>query len=180
MKTILTLIAFAGFLMFGAERNENLFQYELNLINGEAITLEEFKGDVLLVVNTASECGFTRQYSGLQALFETYSNRGFKVLGFPANNFGGQEPGTDEEIAVFCEVNFGVTFPLFSRLSVRGEDQHPFFELLTNLENPDFTGDISWNFEKFLIDRDGNLVRRFSTRTEPDSEEMISAIEALL
>lgn len=180
MKTILTLIAFAGFLMFGAERNENLFQYELNLINGEAITLEEFKGDVLLVVNTASECGFTRQYSGLQALFETYSDRGFKVLGFPANNFGGQEPGTDEEIAVFCEVNFGVTFPLFSRLSVRGEDQHPFFELLTNLENPDFTGDISWNFEKFLIDRNGNLVRRFNTRTEPDSEEMISAIEALL
>lgn len=180
MKTILTLIAFAGFLMFGAERNENLFQYELNLINGDSITLEEFKGDVLLVVNTASECGFTRQYSGLQALFETYSDRGFKVLGFPANNFGGQEPGTDEEIAVFCEVNFGVTFPLFSRLSVRGEDQHPFFELLTNLENPDFTGDISWNFEKFLIDRNGNLVRRFNTRTEPDSEEMISAIEALL
>lgn len=180
MKTITTFIALIGFLMVSGERNESFYQYELNLINGETITLEEFEGDVLLIVNTASECGFTRQYSGLQTLYETYYDKNFKVLGFPANNFGGQEPGSDEEIAVFCEVNFGVSFPLFSRISVRGVDQHPFFEMLTNWENPDFTGDISWNFEKFLVDRNGNLVRRFDTRTEPDSEEMISAIEALL
>ncbi|TVQ67389.1 MAG: glutathione peroxidase [Balneolaceae bacterium] len=180
MKTMITLFTLIGFLMINGERNDTLFQYELDLINGETITLEEYRGEVLLIVNTASECGFTRQYSGLQELFEAYSDKGFKVLGFPANNFGGQEPGSDEEIAVFCEVNFGVNFPLFSKVSVRGEDQHPFFETLTNWENPDFSGDISWNFEKFLIDRNGNLVRRFNTRTEPDSEEMISAIEAVL
>jgi len=99
MKTMITLFTLIGFLMFGGERNDAIFQYELDLINGETITLEEYKGEVLLIVNTASECGFTRQYSGLQELFETYSESGFKVLGFPANNFGGQEPGSDDEIA---------------------------------------------------------------------------------
>lgn len=159
------------------ERTDNIYQYELNLIQGETVSLEKFKGDVLLIVNTASECGFTSQYAGLQKLFETYSDRGFKVLGFPANNFGGQEPGSDEEIAQFCEMNFGVSFPLFSRISVQGDDKHPLFETLTSMDNPDFTGEISWNFEKFLIDRNGNLLRRFRSNVSPESEEMINSIE---
>ena len=180
MKTIIALIT--GLILMTAtdERTNSIYQYELNLINGEKISLNEFKGDVLLIVNTASECGFTRQYEGLQSLYEDYSEQGFKVLGFPANNFGGQEPGTDEEIAQFCEMNFGVKFPLFSRISVKGEDQHPLFEMLTSIENPDFTGDISWNFEKFLIDRNGNLVRRFKTNVPPEGEEVREAILSTL
>lgn len=156
--------------------SEEIYKYNVNLINGENISLEQFKGDVLLIVNTASECGMTPQYEGLQKLYEEYSDKGFKVLGFPANNFGGQEPGTDEEIAQFCELNFGVTFPMFSRISVKGDDQHPLFTTLTELDNPDFTGDISWNFEKFLIDRDGNLLRRFKSNESPDDEKLRNAV----
>ncbi|MCC5941273.1 MAG: glutathione peroxidase [Balneolaceae bacterium] len=180
MKTILVILTLMLSMVVQSDSNEDIYTYSLNLINGENISLEEFKGDVLLIVNTASECGFTRQYEGLQNIYEEYSEKGFKVLGFPANNFGGQEPGTDEEIAQFCEMNFGVTFPLFSRISVRGDDQHPLFDLLTNLENPDFTGDISWNFEKFLIDRNGNLKRRFKTNVSPESEEVREAILSTL
>jgi glutathione peroxidase len=181
MKAIALIITLMSFMMFtNSERTDNIYQYELNSIDGKNISLEEFSGDVLLVVNTASECGFTRQYSGLQKVYETYADQGLKVLGFPANNFGGQEPGSDEEIAAFCEVNFGVTFPMFSRISVKGDDQHPLFDYLTSLENPDFTGDISWNFEKFLIDRNGSLVRRFKSNVEPDDENLLSAIQELL
>lgn len=180
MKTILVILTLIFTMVVQSDTNEELFSYSLNLINGENISLDEFRGDVLLIVNTASECGFTRQYSGLQAIYEEYSEKGFNVLGFPANNFGGQEPGTDEEIAQFCELNFGVTFPLFSRISVRGDDQHPLFNLLTESDNPDFTGDISWNFEKFLIDRNGNLVRRFKSNVDPESEEIRKAITDLL
>ncbi|TVQ06588.1 MAG: glutathione peroxidase [Balneolaceae bacterium] len=180
MKTITVIVTLLFLMLSKSEQTGGVYQYELNLINGEKISLSEFEGDVLLIVNTASECGYTRQYSGLQKLYEQYSDKGLKILGFPANNFGGQEPGTDEEIAQFCEMNFGVKFPLFSRISVRGDDQHPLFTMLTNVENPDFTGDISWNFEKFLIDRNGNLVRRFKSNVEPDSEELLSAVDALL
>ncbi len=180
MKIIFFTITLLFLMISKSERTDSIYQYELNLINGEIVSLEEFKGDVLLIVNTASECGFTSQYEGLQKLYETYSDQGFKVLGFPANDFGGQEPGTDEEIAQFCEMNFGVTFPLFSRLSVRGDEQHPLFEMLVNKENPDFTGEISWNFEKFLIDRNGNLLRRFQSNVSPDSNDMISSIEKAL
>lgn len=181
MKAIALIITLISFMMFtDTERTDNIYQYELNSIDGEKVSLDEFSGEVILVVNTASECGYTRQYEGLQKIFDTYSDQGFKVLGFPANNFGGQEPGSDEEIATFCQLNFGVSFPLFSRISVKGDDQHPLFDYLTNLENPDFTGDISWNFEKFLIDRNGNLVRRFKSNVEPESETLLSAIQELL
>ncbi len=180
MKTITIIVTLLLLMLPKSEQTDSVYQYELNLINGQKISLSEFEGDVLLIVNTASECGYTRQYSGLQNIYDQYSEKGFKVLGFPANNFGGQEPGTDEEIAQFCEMNFGVSFPLFSRVSVKGEDQHPLFTMLTNIENPDFTGDISWNFEKFLIDRNGNLVRRFKSNVEPDSEELSSALNSLL
>lgn len=180
MKTILLSILIFGFMASDTERTERIYQYELKSIDGKNISLEQFKGEVLLIVNTASECGFTRQYAGLQKLYEKYSDEGLTVLGFPSNDFGGQEPGTDEEIAAFCEMNFGVEFPLFSRLSVKGDDKHPLFDMLTNEQNPDFTGEIGWNFEKFLVDRNGNLLRRFNSRTEPESEELISAIETAL
>lgn len=158
----------------------SVHNFSLNSITGEKVDLTEYKDKVLLIVNTASECGFTVQYNDLQALHDKYAEKGFVVLGFPADNFGGQEPGSDEEILEFCERNFGVSFPLFSKLSVRGDDQHPLFEFLTSASNPDFEGDINWNFEKFLIDSDGNLVRRFRSRTEPMSEEITSSIESLL
>ncbi len=180
MKTILVILTLMLSMVVHSDSTEDIYTYSLNLINGENISLEDFKGEVLLIVNTASECGFTHQYEGLQKIYEEYSDKGFTVLGFPANNFGGQEPGTDEEIAQFCEMNFGVSFPLFSRISVRGDDQHPLFNLLTNLENPDFTGAISWNFEKFLIDRNGNLVRRFKTNVPPEGEEVREAILSTL
>lgn len=176
MKTIILLLTSISFLMITNERTESIYQYELNTINGENISLGDFEGDVLLIVNTASECGFTPQYEGLQELYDEYSDQGFKVLGFPANNFGGQEPGSDEEIAQFCQANYGVTFPMFSKISVKGDDQHPLFEYLTKTDNPDFTGDISWNFEKFLIDRNGNVVRRFKSNVTPMSEELTSAV----
>ncbi|MCG2587188.1 glutathione peroxidase [Rhodohalobacter sp. WB101] len=162
------------------ERVETVYQYELNTINGENISLSDYEGELLLIVNTASECGFTPQYEGLQELYETYSDQGLEILGFPANNFGGQEPGSDEEIAQFCELNYGVTFPMFSKVSVKGEDQHPLFEYLTTAENPDFKGEISWNFEKFLIDRNGNVVRRFKSRVEPMSGELTNAVTEYL
>lgn len=180
MKTILLLLTLISILMPTTERVETVYQYELNSIDGENISLSDYEGDLLLIVNTASECGFTPQYEGLQELYETYSDQGFKILGFPANNFGGQEPGSDEEIAQFCELNYGVTFPMFSKVSVKGEDQHPLFEHLTTAENPDFKGEISWNFEKFLVDRNGNVVRRFKSRVEPMSGEMTNAITEYL
>lgn len=181
MKAIVLLITLISFIMFtDTERTDNIYQYELNTIDGEMVSLEEYSGEVILVVNTASECGYTGQYEGLQEIYETYSDQGFKVLGFPANNFGGQEPGSDDEIATFCELNYGVTFPMFSKISVKGDDQHPLFDYLTNLENPDFTGEVSWNFEKFLIDRNGNLVRRFKSNVEPESETLLAAIQELL
>jgi len=163
-----------------AQNTENVYQFELESIEGKDISLQDFEGSLLLIVNTASECGFTRQYSGLQKLHEKFNDKDFYVLGFPANNFGGQEPGTDEEILEFCKVNFGVDFPLFSRSEVKGEEIHPLFRYLTNAQNPDFTGDIRWNFEKFLVDRNGKLVHRFRSNVEPDSKELLNAIESYL
>ncbi|WP_304622104.1 glutathione peroxidase [Rhodohalobacter sulfatireducens] len=180
MKTILLLLTWISVFMTTNERVETVYQYELNTINGENISLSDYEGELLLIVNTASECGFTPQYEGLQELYETYSDQGLEILGFPANNFGGQEPGSDEEIAQFCELNYGVTFPMFSKVSVKGEDQHPLFEYLTTAENPDFKGEISWNFEKFLIDRNGNVVRRFKSRVEPMSGELTNAVTEYL
>jgi glutathione peroxidase len=180
MKTVVLILISLMIMMTSKERKDNVYKYELNSIDGKNISLEQFKGDVLLIVNTASECGYTGQYDGLQALHETYSDKGLKVLGFPANNFGGQEPGTNEEIAQFCELNFGVSFQLFSKISVKGEDKHPLFKHLTEAENPDFTGSIGWNFEKFLIDRNGNVLRRFKSNVTPNSKELTKAVELAL
>ncbi len=155
---------------------DGFYDFIVDDIDGNPTELEQFKGKVVLVVNVASRCGYTPQYEGLQNLYEKYSDEGLVILGFPANNFNGQEPGTEEEIKQFCRLNYGVEFPMFSKVSVTGEDQHELFKYLTSLENPDFTGDIKWNFEKFLIDRNGNLVRRFRSAVKPESQEMISAI----
>jgi len=159
---------------------DSIYEFKPTNINGKETSLSEFEGDVLLIVNTASECGYTPQYEGLQDLQQKYSEKEFNVLGFPANNFGGQEPGTDKEIKQFCKVNYDVSFPMFSKLSVKGADQHPLFNYLTNTDNPDFTGEIKWNFEKFLIDKDGTLLRRFRSDAEPKSNEITQAIEQAL
>jgi glutathione peroxidase len=139
------------------------------------------KGKVLLIVNVASKCGFTGQYEGLQELYTTYSNRNFAVLGFPANDFLGQEPGTEAEIQSFCTLTYGVTFPMFAKILVKGKDMHPLYKFLTSKEtNPEFGGAISWNFNKFLIGRDGATVGRFGSRTKPEDKELVEAVEKAL
>jgi glutathione peroxidase len=158
----------------------SIYDFKATNIDGKEISLDKYKGKVLLIVNTASECGYTPQYEGLQNIYEEFSDESFAVLGFPANNFGGQEPGTDEEIKQFCKVNYDVTFPMFSKISVAGDDQHQLFKYLTSAPNEDFTGAIKWNFEKFLIDSNGTLIRRFRTDVEPESKEIREAIQKAL
>jgi len=160
---------------------DNLYGFTVKNIEGQDVSLSEYRGKVLLIVNVASKCGFTGQYQGLQALYEKYKDRGFVVLGFPANNFLYQEPGTNEEIKQFCSTRFHVTFPMFAKISVRGKDQHPLYQFLTEKKtNPEFGGKITWNFNKFLIDREGRIAARFGSRAEPESAEVIQAIEKAL
>lgn len=156
---------------------ETVYDFTLDTINGASQSLSVYKGQVLLIVNTASRCGFTPQYAGLQALYEKYQARGLVVLGFPANNFGGQEPGSNEEIQQFCSLKFNVTFPMFGKISVKGNDIHPLYAWLTAHPNG---APVSWNFNKFLIGRDGKLIRHFGSRSAPESEELTAAIEAAL
>lgn len=158
----------------------SIHSFTVQDIRGRNVNLADYKGKVLLVVNTASKCGFTPQYKELQELYARYSDKGLVIIGFPANNFMSQEPGSNEEIAEFCEVNYGVKFPMMSKVSVKGDDMHPLFKMLTAAENPDFKGDINWNFEKFLISADGQLNRRFRSRVAPSDRELIAAVEALL
>ncbi len=159
----------------------DLYNIEVETIDGESIRLEEYRGKVLLLVNTASKCGFTGQYAGLQHLYETNQDQGLVVLGFPANDFLRQEPGTNEEIESFCKTNYGVTFPLFGKISVKGKNQHPLYTYLTSKKsNPEFAGRISWNFNKFLIARDGQVIGRFGSRISPDDETLATALQAAL
>ena len=148
-------------------------------LSNEPVDMSRYRGKVLLVVNVASKCGYTPQYEGLQALSEKYAPKGLAVLGFPANDFGAQEPGTNEEIAGFCKKNFGVTFDMFSKISVLGEDKHPLYKWLTTA-NPSFPGEVKWNFEKFLVGKDGQVVGRFGSKVKPDDPELIAAIDAAL
>lgn len=160
--------------------NDSIFNYTMKDIDGKEVSLESYKGKVILVVNVASKCGYTPQYEGLQSLYETYKDEGLVVLGFPANNFKGQEPGSDEEIKQFCTLNYGVEFPMFSKVSVKGDDQDELFKYLTQEQNPDFTGEIKWNFEKFLINKEGDLIRRFRSNVEPESNEILDAVKSAL
>ena len=159
----------------------SIYDQKINTLEGEPADLSQYKGKALLMVNVASKCGLTPQYEGLEKLHETYGSRGFEVLGFPCNQFMGQEPGTAEEIETFCSTNYGVTFPLLAKTDVNGDDRHPLYAELT--KTPDDggeAGDIQWNFEKFLLTPGGTVVNRFRPRTVPDAPEVIAAIEAVL
>jgi glutathione peroxidase len=159
----------------------SVHDFTLKAIDGKPLALSNFKGQVMLVVNVASQCGYTPQYEGLEKLYETYKGRGFVIAGFPANNFGEQEPGTDSEIQTFCKSKYGVTFPMFSKISVAGGDKVPLYRFLTDRSaNPKTGGEIQWNFTKFLVDRDGKVIQRFEPAVEPLSREIVSAIEAAL
>lgn len=159
----------------------SVLDYKMKDIDGKEVKLKKYKGNVLLIVNTASKCGYTPQYEGLQSTYTKYKDKGFYVLGFPANNFGAQEPGTEAEIKEFCTSKYHVTFPMFAKISVKGEDQDPLYKFLTSKEtNPDFSGDITWNFNKFLIDRSGKVVARFTSKDKPDGEAVTAAIEKYL
>lgn len=147
-------------------------------IDGDTTSLVDFGGKVTLIVNTASKCGFTPQYEGLQTLYTRYKDDGLVVIGFPANNFGKQEPGTNEEIQEFCSANFGVTFPMMAKVSVKGNDQHPLFRYLTTHADP--AADISWNFHKYLIDKSGAIAVSFEPKTEPNDPALVAKIEELL
>ncbi len=150
-------------------------------IHGNEVALSRYRGKVLLIVNTASKCGFTYQFGGLQALWERYRDRGFVVLGFPSDNFAGQEYESDEAILAFCTGEYDVTFPMFSRIDVRGDTAHPIYRFLTDPNRTGrFGGPITWNFNKFLIDRDGHVVARFDTPVEPEDPAVVAAIEAAL
>ncbi len=155
-----------------------IHQFTVKTIDGKTRSLAEFKGKTLLVVNTASKCGNTPQYKGLEALYDKYRARGFEVLAFPANNFMGQEPGTDAEIAQFCELNYQVSFPLFSKISVKGKDMAPLYAYLT--KDSAFPGDIGWNFAKFLVGPDGKVIARFDPRMKPEDPKLVAALEAAL
>ena len=159
---------------------KSLYDFTLKDIDGKPVKLDAYKGKVLLVVNTASFCGYTPQYKDLMEIYKKYHEQGFEILAFPANDFKQQEPGTNDEIKEFCTTKYDVKFPLFSKISVIGDEQHPLFKYLTARPNPDFTGDIQWNFEKFLIGRDGNLLHRFRSKTSPASPELTGAVEAAL
>jgi glutathione peroxidase len=150
----------------------------LTTIAGDSTTLADFAGKVILLVNTASKCGYTPQYAGLEALYQKYQERGLVVIGFPANDFRQQEPGTNAEIIEFCRANYGVTFPMMAKISVKGEAQHPLYRYLT--EDSPFPGEITWNFNKFLLDREGRVAARFDTKMKPDDPAIIAQIEKLL
>ena len=159
---------------------ETVYGFTPNAIDGQPAPLSAWKGKVLLLVNVASKCGYTPQYKALESTYESYKDRGLVIVGFPANNFGGQEPGSNEEIRTFCSRTYNVQFPMMSKVSVKGEDQAPLYGFLTKEANPATAGDIKWNFTKFLVNREGKVVARFEPAVTPDSPEMKAAIEKAL
>jgi len=160
----------------GNGMEKNIKQVTVKDIDGKSVKLTDYKGKVLLIVNVASYCGYTKQYSGLEQIYKQYKDKGFEILAFPCNQFGSQEPGTNEEIKNFCSSKFDVSFKLFDKIDVNGKDKSPLYSILTD---NDVTGkaDIKWNFEKFLIDKEGNVVARYASKVEPTGKELISAIE---
>ncbi len=159
----------------------SIYDVKVSSLDGQPTDLSSFQGKALLIVNVASQCGLTPQYAGLQQLHAEYGARGFEVLGFPCNQFGAQEPGTPEEIATFCETNYGVDFPLFEKIEVNGDGRHPLYQQLTDVADAEgVSGDIRWNFEKFLVSADGEIVARFAPLIEPDNASLVSSIEAQL
>ncbi len=177
---MVTTLAIASLLAMrvGNPSAGSLYDFTMANIDGKPTSLKKYKGKVVLVVNVASKCGNTPQYEQLEALYKKYEKKGLVILGFPANNFGGQEPGTNEEIKTFCTANYNVTFPMFSKISVKGEDIAPLYKWL--LAQSESTTDVDWNFAKFLVAKDGTTVKRYSARMKPDNTEIVTAIEAAL
>jgi glutathione peroxidase len=167
---LLTMLASSAFAA------SSVHEFTLPSIDGAPAPLAAYKGKVVLIVNVASKCGYTPQYTGLEKLYETYKDRGFVILGFPANNFGAQEPGTNEEIKTFCSRNYNVTFPMYSKISVKGDDKAPLYQYLTSTDG----GEIKWNFTKFLVDGNGKVIQRFESKVTPDSPELVGAVEKAL
>jgi glutathione peroxidase len=181
---IFPLLVFAAGWCLAADRSPekgnakvpDVLNFKMKDLKGKEVDLSKYKGKVVLIVNTASQCGLTPQYEALEALHEKFADDGLAILGFPANEFGQQEPGTNEEIAEFCKENYGVKFPMFSKVVVKGEGQCPLYKYLTEDSGPKFSGDITWNFEKFLISRDGEIVARFEPKVSPESDEVLTAV----
>ena len=161
-----------------AAQTPMVYDFTLNDIDGKPVSLSQFRGKVLLLVNTASFCGNTPQYTDLEKMYEQYREKGFEILAFPANNFGQQEPGTDAEIKTFCYTKYSLSFPLFSKISVKGEDKHPLYRYLT--EQSQFPGEVEWNFQKYLVDRSGKVVARYHHRTKPLTPEVVQDVERVL
>jgi glutathione peroxidase len=181
MSLLKLFVLFAAISMLGlaaSARADLPLSGTMKSIDGEDVDLGGYQGKVVLVVNVASRCGATPQYTGLQALYDKYKDKGFVVLGFPANDFGRQEPGSDAEIKEFCSTRYDVTFPMFSKITVKGADRPKLYQVLTETADP--AGEIGWNFEKFLIGKDGKVAGRFKTRVSPDDPELMAAIEAAL
>lgn len=176
MKTFFTAVLI--FAMIGLTNGQSgFYDFTVKTLNGESFDLASLEGKKVMVVNTASKCGLTPQYEKLQAIYEEYGGEDFEIIGFPANNFKNQEPGTAEEIREFCEVNYGVTFPMMAKISVKGEDQHPLYQWLTRKEkNGVEDSDVQWNFQKYLIGSDGTLQKVVKPRTKPDDPEIINWI----
>jgi glutathione peroxidase len=180
----LFVLAMLGLFLFASALTgaaKNVFDYTLSTIDGQAAPLSAYKGKVVMLVNVASRCGFTPQYTALESIYEKYKERGFVIIGIPANNFGAQEPGTNQEIKTFCQSKYSVTFPMMSKISVKGDDKAPLYEYLTDKSaNPKTGGDIQWNFTKFLVGPDGQIIARFEPKVTPDSPEVTRAIERAL
>ena len=156
----------------------SIYDFTMQSIDGKEVKLSDYRGKTVMIVNVASRCGYTPQYDGLEQTYEKYKDKGFVILGFPANNFGAQEPGSNQDIKEFCRLNYGVTFPMFAKLSVKGADQHPLYAYLTSKDtNPEFGGDVTWNFNKFLIGKDCIVVARFPSSDEPTGDKITKAIE---
>jgi len=184
VKVLFTLIlstVLLSHLFSGGISMKHFYDFTVKDIMGNEVKLATFQGKVILVVNVASKCGFTPQYEGLQQVYEKYQDHGFVILGFPANNFMSQEPGSNQEIKQFCTLNYGVTFPMFAKISVRGKDIHPLYEFLIGKKtNPKFAGRITWNFNKFLLNRKGECINRYKSKIKPRNPELIEALENAL
>lgn len=179
MKKLFMLMAVLGMSVMAAEKT--VYDFTLNSIDGQPMPLSSFKGKVVLLVNVASRCGYTPQYTALESIYEKYKDRGFVIVGFPANNFGAQEPGTNQEIKTFCTAKYHVTFPMMAKVSVKGSDITPLYQFLTDkTAHPDTGGEIGWNFTKFLVGPDGRVIARFDSAVEPDSPQVTGAIEKAL
>lgn len=178
MKQLLIILTLLSTTLSAQTMKESIHQFKVNTLTGEQFDFSTLKGKKIMVVNTASECGLTPQYKQLQTIYKKYENKDFVIVGFPANNFGAQEPGSDEQIATFCEKNYGVTFPMMSKISVKGDDMHEVYQFLTQKnKNGLEDSEVAWNFQKYLLDKEGNLVKVISPQTLPDDDAIVKWIE---